>query len=168
MIYIFCESKKYVRILNAGPDLSQPMTEDEVIKFLTTGKRNIYLGTIDRKNEPNIHPTSYYFDPDQLKFYVESYKFSKKIENMKNNKKIYFCVDKPTIPYKGVRGKAKISLKEDLDFTIFICQKNLIKYLGSIEGPMAKVILNRAIKGESIVIEISPLYFSTWDDSKIT
>ena len=89
MIYIFCESKKYVKILNAGPDLSQPMTEDEVIKFLTTGKRNIYLGTIDKKNEPNIHPTSYYFDPDQLKFYVESYKFSKKIENMKNNKKIY-------------------------------------------------------------------------------
>lgn len=168
MIYIFCESKKYVKILNAGPDLSQPMTEDEVIKFLTTGKRNIYLGTIDKKNEPNIHPTSYYFDPDQLKFYVESYKFSKKIENMKNNKKIYFCVDKPTIPYKGVRGKAKISLKEDLDFTVFICEKNLMKYLGGLEDPMAKVILNRAKKGESIVIEISPLYFSTWDDSKIT
>jgi hypothetical protein len=43
-----------------------------------------------------------------------------------------------------------------------------MKYLGSLEGPMAKVILNRAKKGESIVIEISPLYFSTWDDSKIT
>ena len=157
-----------MKILNAGPDLSQPMTEDEVIKFLTTGKRNIYLGTVDMKNEPNIHPTSYYFDPDQLKFYVESYKYSKKIENIKNNNKIYFCVDKPTIPYKGVRGKAKISLKEDLDFTVFICEKNLMKYLGSLEDPMAKVILNRAKKGESIVIEISPLYFSTWDDSKIT
>ena len=157
-----------MKILNAGPDLSQPMTQDEVIKFLTTGKRNTYLGTIDKKNEPNIHPTSYYFDRDQLKFYVESYKFSKKIENIRNSNKIYFCVDKPTLPYKGVRGKAKISLKEDLDFTVFICEKNLMKYLGSLEDPMAKVILNRAKKGESIVIEISPLYFSTWDDSKIT
>src|SRR5574339_909981 len=143
IIYIFCQSKKYVKILNAGPDLSQPMTKYEVIKFLTTGKRNIYLGTIDKKNEPNIHPTSYYFDPDQLKFYVESYKFSKKIENIRNNNKVYFCVDKPTIPYKGVRGKAKTSLNEDLDFTVFI-EKNLMKYLGNLEGPMAKVILNRA------------------------
>ena len=155
-----------MKILNAGPDLSQPMTEDEVIKFLTTGKRNIYLGTIDKKNEPNIHPTSYYFDPDQLKFYVESYKFSKKLENITNSNKIYFCVDKPTILYKGVRGKAKTSLNEDLDFTVFI-EKNLMKYLGNLEGPMAKVILNHAKKGESIVIEISPLYFSTWDGSKI-
>jgi len=156
-----------VKILNAGPDFSQPMTEDEMIKFLASGKRNIYLGTIDKKNEPNIHPASYYFDPDQLKFYVETYKFSKKIENMKKNNIIYFCVDKPTIPYKGVRGKAKTSLKEDLDFTVSICEKNLMKYLGSLEHPMCKVILNRAKKGDSIVIEIAPLYFSTWDDSKI-
>jgi nitroimidazol reductase NimA-like FMN-containing flavoprotein (pyridoxamine 5'-phosphate oxidase superfamily) len=85
-----------MKILNAGPGFSQPMTEDEVIKFLTTGKRNIYLGTIDYKKEPNIHPTWYYFDPDELKFYVETYKFSKKRENMKNNNTIYFCVDKST------------------------------------------------------------------------
>jgi hypothetical protein len=102
-----------------------------------------------------------------MKFYVETYKFSKKIENMKNNNTIYFCVDKPTIPYKGVRGKAETSLIEDLDFTVFICKKNLMKYLGSLEDPMSKVILKRAKKGDSIVIEISPLYFSTWDDSKI-
>lgn len=138
------------------------MTEYEVIKFLTTGKRNIYLGTIDKKNDPKIHPTQYYFDPDQLKFYVESDKFSKKLENIKNSNKIYFCVDKPTIPYKGVRGKAKTSLNADLYFTVFICEKNLMKYLGNLEDPMGKVILNRAKKGESIVIEISPLYFSTW------
>src|SRR5574339_508494 len=107
IIYIFCQSKKYVKILNAGPDLSQPMTKNEVIKFLTTGKRNIYLGTIDKKNEPNIHPTSYYFDPDQLKFYVESYKFSKKIENIKNTNKIYFCVDNLLYHIKVYVGRRK-------------------------------------------------------------
>ena len=156
-----------MKVLNAGPGFSQPMTEDEIIKFLTTGKRNMYLGTIDDKKEPNIHPTWYYFDPDQLKFYVETYKFSKKRENMEKNITIYFCVDESTMPYKGVRGKAKISIKEDLDFTVSICEKNVMKYLGSLEHPMAKVLLDSAKKGDSIVIEILPLYFSTWDDSKI-
>jgi hypothetical protein len=32
---------------------------------------------------------------------------------------------------------------------------------------MAKELVNLAKTGESVVIEISPLYFSTWDDSKI-
>jgi hypothetical protein len=38
---------------------------------------------MDEKNESNIHPTWYYFDPIQIKFYVETYKLSKKKRNMK-------------------------------------------------------------------------------------
>ena len=60
-----------MKILNAGPGFSQPMTQDEIINFLSTGTRNIYLGTIDEKNEPNIHPTWFQFDPNKLKFYIE-------------------------------------------------------------------------------------------------
>ena len=41
------------------------------------------------------------------------------------------------------------------------------KYLGSLEHPMAKELVNLAKNGESVAIEISPLYYSTWDDSKI-
>jgi len=40
------------------------------------------------------------------------------------------------------------------------------KYLGSLEHPMAKELVSLAKRGESVAIEISPLYFSTWDDSK--
>ena len=36
-----------------------------------------------------------------------------------------------------------------------------------LEHPMAKELVNLAKRGESVAIEISPLYFSTWDDSKI-
>ena len=41
------------------------------------------------------------------------------------------------------------------------------KYLGSLEHPMAKELVNLSKRGESVAIEISPLYFSTWDDSKV-
>ena len=46
-----------MKILNSGPSFSQPMTEDETISFLTSGKRNIYIASLDEKNEPNIHPS---------------------------------------------------------------------------------------------------------------
>jgi hypothetical protein len=34
-------------------------------------------------------------------------------------------------------------------------------------NPMAKELVNLAKTGESVAIEISPLYFSTWDDGKV-
>ena len=43
----------------------------------------------------------------QEKFYVETGKQSKKMENLSRNNTIYFCVDDPSPPCKGVRGKGK-------------------------------------------------------------
>jgi hypothetical protein len=73
---------------------------------------------------------------------------------------IYFLVDEPHPPYKGVRGKAKIKIHNDIDTVVRICETNMKKYLGSLDHPMAKELINLA-KKESVAIEISPLYFST-------
>jgi general stress protein 26 len=156
-----------MKILNAGPGFSQPMTEDETISFLTSGKRNIYIASLDEKKEPNIHPVWYYFDPSKEKFYIETSKHSKKKKNLENNKIVYFCVDEPTMPYKGVRGKAKVAIIQDIGSIVPISENNMKKYLGSLEHPMAKELISLAKRGESVAIEISPLYFSTWDDSKV-
>jgi general stress protein 26 len=156
-----------MKILNAGPGFSQPMTEDETKSFLTSGKRNIYIATLDEKKEPNIHPVWYVFDPSKEKIYIETSKHSKKKRNLENNKIVYFCVDEPNIPYKGVRGKAKVTIIQDIDSIVPISENNMKKYLGSLEHPMAKELVSLAKKGESVAIELSPLYFSTWDDSKV-
>ena len=156
-----------MKILNARPGFSQPMTEDETISFLTTGRRNIYIASLDEKNEPNIHPVWYYFDSSNQKFYIETSKYSKKKKNLENNEMIYFLVDEHHPPYKGVRGKAKIKIHNDIDTVVRICETNMKKYLGSLDHPMAKELINLAKKSESVAIEISPLYFSTWDDNKI-
>jgi hypothetical protein len=66
-----------------------------------------------------------------------------------------------------VRGKAKVDIISDIDSIVSICENNMKKYLRSLEHPMAKKLVNLAKSGESVAIEISPLYFSTWDDSKI-
>ena len=88
-----------MKILNAGPVFSQPMTEDEAISFLTSGRRNIYIASLDEKNEPNIHPVWYYFDSSNQKFYIETSKYSKKKKNLENNEMIYFLVDEPNPPH---------------------------------------------------------------------
>lgn len=94
-----------MHILNANPGFGTPLTEEQVIDFLTNSKLNLHLSTIDEKGDPNIHPTWFFFNPPTNKIYIGTWKRSKKATNLKNHDTIYFCVDEPNQPYKGVRGK---------------------------------------------------------------
>ena len=91
-----------MKILKAGPGFSQPMTENEIITFLTSGKRNIYLATLDEKLS-NIYPVWYYFDVSKHKFYIETSKYSKKRKNTEKNDIIYYCVDDSNYSHTGER-----------------------------------------------------------------
>ena len=155
-----------MKILNAAPTMSLPLSEQELTDFLTNSKINIHLGTLDEKQEPNIHPAWFYYNSLNDKLYIETNKTSKKISNIRKNKTVYFCIDEPNLPYKGVRGKGKVTIHEDIDFNVPIAEKILIKYLGDIEHPMAKLLLSYIKKGESAILEITPYYYSTWDNSK--
>jgi len=101
-----------MRILNASPGFGTQLTEEEIKNFLGSSKLNIHIGTIDDKGDPNIHPTWYYFDATNNKLYIETYKESKKIENLNTRNIVYYCVDDPNSPYKGVRGKGKVKIHE--------------------------------------------------------
>ena len=68
-----------LKILNASPGFGLPMTQEEAIHFLSTQKRNMYIGTVDKKNESNIHPTWYFVNVENKKIYVETAKKLKKI-----------------------------------------------------------------------------------------
>ena len=41
------------------------------------------------------------------------------------------------------------------------------KYLGGLGNAMAKRIIDGIQKGTEVLVEITPLYFSTWDYSKM-
>ena len=70
-------------------------------------------------------------------------------------------------PLKGVRGKAYIEkISEDIDFNLKISEKIMIKYLGDLKHPMAKVLLSNVKSGNSVIVKVSPLYYSTWDYGK--
>ncbi|NOJ29573.1 MAG: pyridoxamine 5'-phosphate oxidase, partial [Nitrososphaeraceae archaeon] len=154
------------KIFNASPGFGQQMTLEETQRFLISDVRNIYLGTLDDKSEPNIHPAWFYYDNQKNMIYVETAKSSKKIQNLNQKNLIYFCIDDSTPPYRGVRGKGKTKISTDVDFNYFIAEKIMIKYLGNLDHPMASVLLENVRKGESVLIEISPKYFSTWNYGK--
>jgi len=52
------------------------------------------------------------------------------------------------------------------DTNLPIAEKIMLKYLGSTDHPMAKVLLENVRNGNSMVLEITPKYYSTWDYSR--
>jgi hypothetical protein len=120
-----------MKILNANPGFGTQLTEDEIRNFLGNSKLNIHIGTIDSKGDPNIHPTRYYFSVTNNKFYIETSKSSKKKENLDRNNLVYYCVDDPNPPYKGVRGEGKVKIHEEIDHNVPIAEKIMVRYLGS-------------------------------------
>jgi hypothetical protein len=42
----------------------------------------------------------------------------------------------------------------------------LIKYLGDLQHPSAQTLLDGQKKGQLVVLEISPIYYSAWDNAK--
>ena len=155
-----------LKILNASPGVGAPLSEQELKDFLTTKVLNMHLGTVDENGHAIIHPVGYYYDHSNFKFYILTGNDSKKTDNIRKNQIIYYCVDDPDPPYKGVRGKGSARILEDVKFNTSIYEKIMIRYLGSLEHPTALAYRDRLKTGEEIILEISPRYFSTWDYSK--
>jgi hypothetical protein len=126
----------------------------------------MHIGIVDHKGESNVAPVGYYFDSDSNKIYITTHKNSKKVRNLSSKKIISFCVDDPNPPYKGVRGKGEVKVLEEINYNRSITEKLLMRSLGSLEHPTSKWLLGEIEKGNEVVLEVSPLYYSTWDYGK--
>ena len=141
------------------------ITKKEVERFLGT-KLMLQMSTIDEKGEPNIQPVWFYYDTNREKLLVTTAKISKKTKNLLKKPILYFSIDDENFPYKGVKGKGSVTIIEDPDRTVLEGEKISLKYLGTLEHPIAKMITEHSKKGDNVVIEINPKFFSTWDYGK--
>jgi nitroimidazol reductase NimA-like FMN-containing flavoprotein (pyridoxamine 5'-phosphate oxidase superfamily) len=142
------------------------MTKGEVDIFLES-KLNLQLATIDERGWPNIHPVWFYYDKNEEKLLITTSKLAKKTQNLRDKPNVYFSIDDETSAPKGVKGRGTVTIIEDTSKTMSAGDKMSIKYLGTLDHPVAKMITDGAKKGEVILIEISPKFFSTWDYSKV-
>ncbi len=146
------------------------MTREEAERFLQS-KLNLQIASIDEKGEPNIQPVWFYYDGNQRKLLITTSKLAKKTQNLRRNPTIYFSIDHENYdenaPPRGVKGKATATIVEDPSRIIPQSDKISIKYLGSLDHPVAKMISDGAKKGEVVLVEIDPKFLSTWDYSKM-
>jgi general stress protein 26 len=141
------------------------MEQSEVDTFLASTKIPLRLGTVDAKGDPMIHPVWFHYSNSKL--YLMSDKDNRKIRNIRGKKTVYFSVDTDAEPHKGVKGKGNAVLLTDVGKSVPISEKIVAKYLGGLDTPMAKRIMDQVRKGSEVLVEITPLYFSTWDYSKM-
>ena len=155
-----------MKVIQALPGMPNPVTETEVNNFLNK-KLNIQIATIDEEGYPMIQPLWFLYDKNSGKIYAATRKMTKKIENIRRNpEKIYYSIDDENFPYKGVKGRGEAKIVEDVQRVLPIVEKINVKYLGTNDHPLAKMLLDNARKGEEIVIEITPKFFSAWDFGK--
>ena len=142
------------------------MTREEAERFLES-KLNLQLATLDEQGEPNIQPVWFYYDQNREKLTITTSKSAKKTQNLRNKPAVYFSIDDENLPYRGVKGKGIVTIVEDPDRVVPQADRVSMKYLGTLDHPISKMITDHSKKGEAVVIEISPKFFSTWDYSKM-
>jgi len=151
-------------------------TKQKEIQKLSEGDLNPLANLIDHlalaKHFPGdavlngADPVWFYYDKNEEKLFLTTSKLAKKIRNLRDNPDVYFSIDDETSAPKGVKGRGTVMMKEDTSKTVSIGDKVSMKYLGTLDHPIAKMITDLAKKGEVVLIEISPKFFSTWDYSK--
>jgi general stress protein 26 len=141
------------------------MNEDEVSSFLKS-KLNLQLATIDTRGDPNIQPVWFDYEKESDRLYIMTSKSSSKVKSIRNKPYIYFSIDDENFPYKGVKGKGTATIIDNSSRVLAMAEKICLKYLGTLEHPTAKMLMEYANDGKEILIEINPRYFSTWDFSK--
>jgi general stress protein 26 len=146
--------------------MPKPVTETEVNNILES-KLNMQIATIDEEGYPMIQPIWFLYDKQSGKIYAATQKMAKKCHNIRRNPdKVYFSIDDANYPYKGVKGRAVAGISEDINKNLPIVEKINIKYLGTIEHPLAKTIQENTKNRTEVVIEITPKFFSAWDFGK--
>ena len=152
-----------MKIINAQA-MSETMTEEETKNFLANNANNLLMriGTIDEKGEPNVTVTAFYFDEPSERIFVATQKNSKKVQHLKNRNILSYCIDDPNPPYTGARGKGTVKFLVDIQKNIPLAKKYLTKLTGSLDNHFARWLMNEIEKGNSIFLEITPRYFSTW------
>ena len=155
-----------MKLIQAIPGMPSKVTEPEVQKFLEN-KLNMQLATIDPQGYPVIQPVWFYHDNNSGKLFTGTEKRARKVENIRANPdRIYFSIDDENFPYKGVKGRGEARISEDVQENLAVMEKINLKYLGTLDHPLAKRLMENARNGTEVVIEISPKFFSAWDFAK--
>jgi len=127
---------------------------DEFLK----SQKILRLATVDKNNTPHIVPVWYIYS--SKKIYIGTNTRTQKVNNLKKNKRVSFCVDigikAPNI--FGVMGKGKANLILDKSKVKKMAIKILLRYFKNMKNKSAIELL----EDTDCIIEIIPEKISNW------
>ena len=56
-----------------------------------------------------------------------------------------------------------MKIREDINYNMAIVKKLIMSRSGSLEATTSKWLLSETEKGDEVILEITPSYYSTWD-----
>ena len=128
--------------------------KDEFLK----NQKILHLATVDKIGMPHIVPVWYMYM--SKKIFIGTNTKTEKAKNVKNHKKVSFCVDvgvnSPNI--FGVMGKGNAKLIKDKTSVLRLAKKILLRYFKTLNNKSAKELLDDT----DCIIEIVPKEFSVW------
>ena len=129
----------------------------ELIEFLKKEKI-LHLATIDEKNNPHIVPVWYLYS--SKKIYIGTNSKTQKAKNIKNHKKVSFCVDVGVNAPKifGVMGKGTARVLKEKSTVKKIAKRILLRYFKTLDGKSPRELLDDT----DCIIVISPKEFTNW------
>jgi|TARA_B110000014_G_scaffold131668_1_gene90841 general stress protein 26 len=128
--------------------------KDEFLK----NQKILHLATVNKTGMPHIVPVWYMYM--SKKIFIGTNIKTEKAKNVKNHKKVSFCVDigihAPNI--FGVMGVGNAKLIKEKTTVSKLAKKILLRYFNTLERKSAKEILDDT----DCIIEITPKEFSVW------
>ncbi len=74
---------------------------------------------------------------------------------------MYFSIDDENPPVMGTKGRDIATIVEDPELVVSLLDGISLKYLGTLNHPIAKMISGDSKKGEVVLVEVNPKFFST-------
>jgi hypothetical protein len=149
-----------MNIVAADPK-ARVLSEGEVLALLGE-PIFLRLGMVDEDGWPLVHPVWHLFEGGVFRLVVG--KTSHKANVLRANRRAYFTVDTGSgVHARGVRGRATVRvIDDDVNLTIDVCRKELLRYTGTDQGAFAQEMLKWAGSGEMSVVELTPLRFGAF------
>jgi len=116
------------------------------------------LATLDKKGDLHIVPVWYLYSKKRI--YIGTNTKTEKAKNIKNNRKVSFCVDvginSPDI--YGVMGKGIAKLIKEKNKVLRIEKRILLRYFKTLNNKSARELIDDT----DCIIEIMPKKYSVW------
>ena len=136
-------------------DLGNLMSKND--EFLKKAKI-LHLASVDKSGMPHVVPVWYLYATKKI--FIGTNTKTEKAKNVKNHKKVSFCVDvginAPNI--FGIMGKGNAKLIKEKTMVAKLAKKILLRYFKTLNNKSAKELLDDT----DCIIEITPKEFSVW------